>query len=230
MLHTQLAHRDCKLAHSGIVLRLAPTPHPPSFNLRVLAPGLRGARAPASTNLDTCGNSLGVCRVSVPLRGVRERVSKSIPLRMPPPRNPGIPHSDHPGVKWHERTSKWVGKVQDRSVRAGKNAKQIHVGYFADEQACAAAMATKQAEVDAAIAQKLHAMAQELHAMAQELPHTRGLQGGGKTRERKRRKNDGQTLEGVGGAWILLGYTILFACVIGFSALLAFGAPYKIVK
>ena len=25
MLHTQLAHRDCKLAHSGIVLRLAPT-------------------------------------------------------------------------------------------------------------------------------------------------------------------------------------------------------------
>ena len=87
---------------------------------------------------------------------------------MPVPRKPGIPHSDHPGVYWEERTSKWRGKVKDRSVRVGKEAKRIHVGFFDDEQACAAAVAAKRTEVDAAIAQKLH-------AMAQELPHTRNL-------------------------------------------------------
>ena len=85
---------------------------------------------------------------------------------MPRPRKPGIPHSDFPGVVWQK--GKWHGKVYDRSVRVGKKAKSIHVGYFVDEQACADATATKQAEVEAAIAQKLHAMAQELE-------HTRGL-------------------------------------------------------
>ena len=87
---------------------------------------------------------------------------------MPVPRRPGIPHSDHPGVHWDERRSKWRGSVYDRSVRAGKRAKQIHVGYFADEQACADACAAKLAQVDAANVQKLHAMAQELE-------HTRNL-------------------------------------------------------
>jgi len=61
-----------------------------------------------------------------------------------------------------------MGTVKDRSVRVGKAPKEIFVGYFVDEQACADACAKKQAEVDAAIAQKLH-------AMAQELSHTRGL-------------------------------------------------------
>jgi len=84
------------------------------------------------------------------------------------PRKPGRPHSDHPGVKWDERRSKWRGYVHDRSVRVGKRPKQIHVGRFADEQACADAVAAKQAQVEAAIAQKLH-------ALAQELPHTRNL-------------------------------------------------------
>ena len=83
-------------------------------------------------------------------------------------RKPGRPHSDLPGVQWYEPRSKWMGVVYDRSVRVGKRAKQIHVGYFADEQACAAKVAAKQAQVEAAIAQKLH-------AMAQALPHTRGL-------------------------------------------------------
>jgi len=83
-------------------------------------------------------------------------------------RKPGIPHSDHPGVHWHEQRSTWRGYVQDRSVRVGKAAKQIHVGCFADEQACADACAAKLAQIDAAIAAKLHAMAQELE-------HTRGL-------------------------------------------------------
>jgi len=72
------------------------------------------------------------------------------------------------GVSWNAQTSKWRGKVHDRSVRVSKKPKQIHVGLFADEQACADAVAAKRAEIEAAIAQKLH-------AMAQELPHTRGL-------------------------------------------------------
>ena len=87
---------------------------------------------------------------------------------MPPPRKPGAPHSDLPGVSWNAQKSKWRGQVRDRSVRYGKQSKQIFVGLFADAQACADATATKQAEVDAANAQKLHAMAQELE-------HTRGL-------------------------------------------------------
>ena len=87
---------------------------------------------------------------------------------MPPPRKPGVPHSDHPGVVWNKKLSKWRGTVQDRSVRSGKRAKRIHVGYFDDEQVCAAAVAAKRAQVDAAIAAKLH-------AMAQALDHTRGL-------------------------------------------------------
>ena len=85
-----------------------------------------------------------------------------------PLRKPGIPHSDHPGVKWNKAMSKWQGSVYDRSVRVGKKAKRIYVGYFADEQACAAASAAKQTEVEAAIAAKLH-------AMAQARPDTRGL-------------------------------------------------------
>ena len=87
---------------------------------------------------------------------------------MAPPRKPGSPHSDFPGVGWNAQSGKWYGKVYDRSVRVGKKAKSIHVGYFVDEQACADATAAKQAEVEASIAQKLHAMAQELE-------HTRGL-------------------------------------------------------
>lgn len=87
---------------------------------------------------------------------------------MPKHRNPDLPHSDFPGVTWHAPTSKWEGKVLDRSVRVGKRPKQIHVGYFADAQACADAVAAKQAEVDAANAQKLHALAQDLE-------HTRDL-------------------------------------------------------
>ena len=87
---------------------------------------------------------------------------------MPAHRKPGVPHSDFPGVRWHAQTNKWEGKVHDRSVRVGKTAKQVHVGLFADAQACADACAAKLAEVEAAIAQKLHAMAQELE-------HTRGL-------------------------------------------------------
>jgi len=87
---------------------------------------------------------------------------------MPAPRKPGLPHSEFPGVTWDARRGKWMGKVCDRSVRVGKNSKKIHVGCFADERACAEACATKRAEVDAAIAAKLHAMAQELE-------HTRGL-------------------------------------------------------
>ena len=79
-----------------------------------------------------------------------------------------LPRSEYPGVRWHEQMSKWVGIARDRSVRVGKHPKQIRVGFFADERACAEAVAAKQAEVDASIAAKLH-------AMAQELPHTRGL-------------------------------------------------------
>ena len=87
---------------------------------------------------------------------------------MPKHRNPDLPHSDFPGVSWHSQTSKWQGKVNDRSVRVGKKPKQIHVGHFVDAQACADACAAKLAEIEAANAQKLH-------ALAQELPHTRGL-------------------------------------------------------
>ena len=87
---------------------------------------------------------------------------------MPAPRKPGVPHSDLPGVFWNAQKSKWRGQVYDRSVRVGKRSKQIYVGLFADEQACADACAAKQAEIETAITQKLH-------ALAQELPHTRGL-------------------------------------------------------
>ena len=87
---------------------------------------------------------------------------------MTAPRKPGVPHSDLPGVGWHTQRDKWKGNVLDRSVRVGKGRKHIHVGYFADEQACADAVAAKLAEIETAIAQKLHAMAQELE-------HTRNL-------------------------------------------------------
>ena len=87
---------------------------------------------------------------------------------MAPPRNPNIPRSDHPGVYWTAQKGRWLGKVNDRSVRVGKIPKQISVGLFADEQACADAVSAKRVEVEAAIATKLHAMAQELE-------HTRGL-------------------------------------------------------
>lgn len=87
---------------------------------------------------------------------------------MAPPRNPNLPHSDHRGVYWNAQKGTWLGKVSDRSVRVGKLPKQINVGLFADEQACADAVAAKRVEVEAAIATKLHAMAQELE-------HTRGL-------------------------------------------------------
>ncbi len=79
-----------------------------------------------------------------------------------------LPRSEYPGVKWEAKRGKWRGSVQDRSVRTGKYPKQIFVGHFADERACAEAAAAKQAEVEASIAAKLH-------AMAQALPHTRGL-------------------------------------------------------
>lgn len=78
------------------------------------------------------------------------------------------PRSDYPGVTWFAQTSKWRGYVIDQSVRMGKKAKKINVGYFADERACADAVVAKKAEIDASIAAKLHAMAQQLE-------HTRGL-------------------------------------------------------
>ena len=79
-----------------------------------------------------------------------------------------LPKSDYPGVSWDAERSSWLGKVYDRSVRVGKKPKSIHVGRFADERACAVAVAAKRAEVEVAIAKKLHAVAQELE-------HTRGL-------------------------------------------------------
>jgi len=78
------------------------------------------------------------------------------------------PKSEYPGVNWNAQRSKWEGTVKDRSVRVGKRAKQIFVGYFVDERACADAVVAKKAEIDASIAVKLH-------AIAQALPHTRGL-------------------------------------------------------
>jgi len=74
----------------------------------------------------------------------------------------------NPGVRWYAQTNKWEGTVRDRSVRVGKEAKRIHVGYFADAQACVEAVAAKRAEIEASIAQKLHALAQEVE-------HTRNL-------------------------------------------------------
>ena len=71
-------------------------------------------------------------------------------------------------MNWDSRTGKWQGYVNDRSVRMGKNAKQISVGYFVEERACADAVVAKKAEIEKSIAAKLH-------AMAQALAHTRGL-------------------------------------------------------
>ena len=79
-----------------------------------------------------------------------------------------MPKSKHPGVTWNAERSRWRGDVFDRSVRMGKKPKQTHIGYFVDERACTEAVVTKQAEIDASNAVKLH-------AMAQALPHTRGL-------------------------------------------------------
>ena len=89
-------------------------------------------------------------------------VGVSVRVQMP------VPQSEHPGVRWHAERGKWVGFVQDRSVRIGKRQKQINVGRFADERACAEAVVAKKAEVDKSIAAKLH-------AMAQALAHTRDL-------------------------------------------------------
>ena len=76
--------------------------------------------------------------------------------------------SKHPGVSWNAQKGKWQGHVSDRSVRIGKKPKQINVGNFADERACAEAVAAKKVEVEKSNAAKLH-------AMAQALPHTRDL-------------------------------------------------------
>lgn len=79
-----------------------------------------------------------------------------------------LPKSEYPGVTWNAPMGKWRGKVYDRSVRIGKKPKEIHVGLFADERACADAVVAKKAKVEKSIAAKLH-------AMAQALAHTRGL-------------------------------------------------------
>jgi hypothetical protein len=78
------------------------------------------------------------------------------------------PKSGYPGVSWDAERGAWLGHVYDRSVRVGQRAKLIHVGRFADKRACVDAVVAKRAEVEVAIAKKLHAMAQELE-------HTRGL-------------------------------------------------------
>ena len=79
------------------------------------------------------------------------------------------PRSAHPTVVWDERRRKWRSKLCDRSVRdSNGRQKQVYVGSFDDDQACAEAVAKKRAELEAAIAVKLH-------AMAQDLPHTRDL-------------------------------------------------------
>ena len=83
---------------------------------------------------------------------------------------PDHPRSVHPGVCWAAKNGKWSGFVYDRSVRDNRGlSKSSYVGLFADEQACAEATAAKQAEIEEAIAQKLHAMAQELEH-ARDLP------------------------------------------------------------
>jgi hypothetical protein len=71
------------------------------------------------------------------------------------------PQSKHAGVSWSARCNKWHGQVRDRSVRLPSGrAKNVYVGLFDDEQACADAVAKKRIEVEAAIAQKLHDLAQ----------------------------------------------------------------------
>lgn len=55
-------------------------------------------------------------------------------------------------------------------------------------------------------------------------------QGGGRTRERKRRKKDTQSLERVGVGWVFLVYTLLFSCVMGLSAIVGLVAHYNILK
>ena len=73
----------------------------------------------------------------------------------------GQPKSKHGGVTWNASCNKWQGRVTDRSVRQPNgHAKNVHVGVFDDEQACADAVAEKRIEVEAAIAQKLHDLAQ----------------------------------------------------------------------
>lgn len=79
-----------------------------------------------------------------------------------------LPRSKYPGVCWVTEKSKWLGTVCDRSARVGKKRKNIFVGYFADERACADAVVAKKAEVEVLIAAKLH-------TMAQASAHTRGL-------------------------------------------------------
>ena len=74
----------------------------------------------------------------------------------------------NPGVRWYAHNEQVAGHGARPERARRQEAKQVHVGYFADEQACADACAAKQAEIEAAIAQKLHAMAQDLE-------HTRGL-------------------------------------------------------
>ena len=76
--------------------------------------------------------------------------------------------SKHTGVHWLNPKNKWAGKVKDRSVRVGKESKQVYVGSFHDEQACADAVERKRVEIEEKIAKTLH-------AMAQTLPHTRNL-------------------------------------------------------
>lgn len=71
------------------------------------------------------------------------------------------PQSKHAGVTWHANANKWQGHVRDRSVRqTNGRAKNVHIGNFDDEQACADAVAKKRIEIEAAIAQKLHDLAQ----------------------------------------------------------------------
>ena len=78
------------------------------------------------------------------------------------------PRSAFPGVVWDGRSRKFRGYLIDRSVRIGRLPKKIYLGMFVDKDTCLKTVAAKQADVEKAIAAKLH-------VMAQALPHTREL-------------------------------------------------------
>ena len=97
------------------------------------------------------------------LQLVPRQMGVGVPARAQMP-----PKSKHPGVVWDARSRKFRGYVIDRSVRIGKRAKKSYLGMFVDKDTCLKTVAAKQADVEKAIAAKLH-------AMAQALPHTREL-------------------------------------------------------
>ena len=81
-----------------------------------------------------------------------------------------LPQSNHKGVRWNKKNSKWQGICSDVSVRANSGkAKQTTTKLFVDDDACHEALNVLKSEIAIKNASLLEAMASELD-LTRDLP------------------------------------------------------------